>query len=745
MEEITALQIIKFSENLWGFTDSTMPVGAEPNLADVYAGVAEGDYISFTTRNGSNIYNRIPASIITYVDEVNPANNFGPVSALELIQYLKTDGFFGSGSGGEGETPTLQGLANSLIPNLVGRNGQYVVISGSGFTTQTLPSGFIQNNIAKVYNYNLTGAGEVTTQEVANKMNNLGSGGGTVGGFSISEIETPVIINVNRNGKQYKFLFKKGKGNYGNPTLFWPNVEAIDYELISILQLTPDDIEADPNAVITNLDPVTDGDYITKANLTQWDFTDSGNTQPDGGVKTYYFTYTQDGVLYFVQFIGEQGEYGGGISPDLTEEMFAAITNSDETPDGNYVEKTGQLSQTIEGDINLSTGNLTIQNVSIKSTGTPPLAGISGADLYIGQSPNLERTSRFYINEPMVLTNNGGHAFADYTPITQTENGGAYASFDSRPEVSGAFDWVHLIAYQARLQYTGSGNITDNMVAVSAALVHNGTGNVNEGIAVNIPSFSGTGTYTSRYGIKIGNFPIGANDYAIYTGIGKVRIGGSFSVASTSVFTGNAGFGTNAIAKVHSYSNTSAYAGAFGGVGNGVVIMTSANDPTMFVLNVGRAINPEALSGVTPIFQIKTDGTSTFTNPVTVATPTADLHAATKKYVDDSISSVKDGNINVTTSSGGTTTPVLSTFYGKNGNATVFVNATAGVGEVVLESAALMAGKTVIVIKTDASVNAVTIKGAGTTNINGSNTYVISTQYDNVSIKSNGTQYYIVS
>lgn len=104
--------------------------------------------------------------------------------------------------------------------------------------------------------------------------------------------------------------------------------------------------------------------------------------------------------------------------------------------------------------------------------------------------------------------------------------------------------------------------------------------------------------------------------------------------------------------------------------------------------------------------------------------------------------SYSDGNISKTANY-----TILAADYGRNGILNVYVNATAGAVQIELEAAASMGTATttkiVNVIKTDASANAVTIKGNGATLINAANTYLITAQYDNASVKSNGTQYYI--
>jgi len=86
---------------------------------------------------------------------------------------------------------------------------------------------------------------------------------------------------------------------------------------------------------------------------------------------------------------------------------------------------------------------------------------------------------------------------------------------------------------------------------------------------------------------------------------------------------------------------------------------------------------------------------------------------------------------------------VLTTDFGQNGTVTLFVDATSGAVTVTLPSSSAMVGNTINVIKTDGTANTVTVKGDGSTNINQANTYLLSAQNSNVTIKSNSTQYWI--
>lgn len=322
MADYTSIQIIKKAQNVWVFSDNTLPE-SKYWISNAYQDVINEDLVSFTTRNGSNIYNSQPYSIFTYIDELDSSNNFTPTSAEDLHIKLTERGFFGT-SGGGGSTPTLQGLANSLFGSLFGRGGQVVLIDDSelGFTTAEIDNLF-QNNVPRTTLYNFDGTGAVTSTDLANKINSLVS-------YVVSEIQTPIIIVGRKDGKDYKYLFKKGKGTWGtdaNP------VVASDFYPISIMNTTPDDVEDDPNATIIPLDDVVDNDFLAVANLTEWDFSDSGEIANDGGTISYYFSFTGiGGVEYFVRFIGDAGIYGG-TEPHFVEADFTEVTNSDVTPE----------------------------------------------------------------------------------------------------------------------------------------------------------------------------------------------------------------------------------------------------------------------------------------------------------------------------------------------------------------------------------------------------------------------------
>ncbi len=66
-------------------------------------------------------------------------------------------------------------------------------------------------------------------------------------------------------------------------------------------------------------------------------------------------------------------------------------------------------------------------------------------------------------------------------------------------------------------------------------------------------------------------------------------------------------------------------------------------------------------------------------------------------------------------------------------------DATAGAFPVTIPAVSSISGRILIFTKTDASVNAVTITRAGSDTINGATTYVLSNQYDSLTIATGET------
>lgn len=80
-----------------------------------------------------------------------------------------------------------------------------------------------------------------------------------------------------------------------------------------------------------------------------------------------------------------------------------------------------------------------------------------------------------------------------------------------------------------------------------------------------------------------------------------------------------------------------------------------------------------------------------------------------------------------------------------DGDRVVLADATSGAITLTLPLASQSRGMPLKVIKTDSSVNAVTLSGVGAENINGSSTKVLASQYETVEIICDGTEWFVLS
>ncbi|OIQ16542.1 MAG: hypothetical protein BM557_09515 [Flavobacterium sp. MedPE-SWcel] len=233
----------------------------------------------------------------------------------------------------------------------------------------------------------LVGTGEITRQEVATAINAL------PWILVIGKIVTPVTFEFTRNGKKYLFDFLSGKGWWGSVFSDGTDISALSVVLKSILNTTEADIDNNPAASLTTLGNIPDGDYLTIVNSEQRDFSDSGTQNENGAVKTYYFSYVTESVLYFVQFVGDPGIYDG----DLEATDFVASTNSNVIADldlQNKVDKPSPLP---------STGEIVVVGVDDQGNST----SIPTKELFI-----IDETTTPY-NSIDALINIGGYSAAN--------------------------------------------------------------------------------------------------------------------------------------------------------------------------------------------------------------------------------------------------------------------------------------------------------------------------------------------
>lgn len=334
--------IIRRTVDYWEFDDSVNP---QPVSCSGYSGLANGDNtITFTSENGQTKYNHVIYSEFEYLDEYG-GDNYTPTSASDLMQFLISQSFFGEGSGGGGST-TFIGLSDVSVPGGYAANqGKMFIVSGPGLVPVN-PSFAFQNNIGRWQSVGIVGTGEVTPADVAAFINANAN-------FNVLETTTPVFVTAQRteSGITRKFVFNFIAGKPPTGTLWGAGgtpTTATQYRLVSILTVTPSDIENDPNTIIYPIGTVPIGENFWEvANdlpspQTPFDLTDSGDIQPDGNPLVYYFSFTQDGVLYYAQFVGAQGLYGG-IETPFVESDFIVTANDTigDTPNLQLVTDTG--------------------------------------------------------------------------------------------------------------------------------------------------------------------------------------------------------------------------------------------------------------------------------------------------------------------------------------------------------------------------------------------------------------------
>lgn len=382
MEELTSLEIIRIGVRTWTIVPNG--IAADNRNQSLYNGSSAGDLVTIKSFNGGVEFKNIPFSIIKYTDNITPANNRNSfASAQEFDIYAKNQGFFydgGSGTGGATSFDELIDTPNSKL----GNSGKAVVVGESeialeyvlipiindstdigDFPQETLANKYLkrspdnlswilvdgiegtQNNIGKKRNY-----GTVTSAPTTAQMVTAMNAQTTV----INDQETPILVYMvslagvggsgdARNPAQtYTWIFMPGKGTYGSGGT--TVTSSMLYQL-PVNNLTPDDIDPD---YLYNLDPVIDGDFVSKANQSVWDFSDS--TYPESGIN-YYFSYTDDGVLYYALFVGNPGNYGSGGTA-FTESDFVTTTNGNIDPDpNNFLKLTGETYQAIDGGISV--------------------------------------------------------------------------------------------------------------------------------------------------------------------------------------------------------------------------------------------------------------------------------------------------------------------------------------------------------------------------------------------------------
>lgn len=99
-----------------------------------YDGIFMGNYLYIKTGNGAVMYNQVPYSVITYIDEVEGSAPETFTNAFQAFDKLKQVGFLkdSTTSGGSGSTQSFIDLDDVNVSTLAGRQGQYVKVNETG-------------------------------------------------------------------------------------------------------------------------------------------------------------------------------------------------------------------------------------------------------------------------------------------------------------------------------------------------------------------------------------------------------------------------------------------------------------------------------------------------------------------------------------------------------------------------------------------------------------------------------------
>ena len=325
----------------------------------------------------------------------------------------------------------------------------------------------------------------------------------------ITAKETPVIITASLladgpNGlsvtKIYKYLFKPGKGNWGqNGT----TISTRHLEEITIRNYLIDDLLGQSNAVIENLGVVADGNFIAKANASNWNFYDLG-TEGGAGQKTYYFSYETDDVLYFAQFTGTPGLYGISYTNKFSANDFVSSTDSRITDIPN-------LEKILEQG-----GNKNISQLINNGDGTSPFtteSAVNGLTVTVNQAAaemylkNSEGTILANVN--LAFLNNEGTTFF-YNETTE--------KLELKNDAGEVLSQVPVSAFVSNLMQSVEFNGSNQ----SLLEFKDATGNIVDSVAVTINNIQGLqaalNTKANANGSNATGFwPIGVNSASTAT------------------------------------------------------------------------------------------------------------------------------------------------------------------------------------------------------------------------------------
>lgn len=157
----------------------------------------------------------------------------------------------------------------------------------------------------------------------------------------------------------------------------------------------------------------------------------------------------------------------------------------------------------------------------IPSPSNPTFAGLT----INGNAPSEFVLSNIRFKVAQALASINTHAFEDYSTITTpSPTGEGYCSFDALPIWTGSGNHSHLVGFQSRPLYQGSGNLVDYLYGYRSFPTHAGLGTVAKHVGVQIDDIAGVGPVTQSIGLNINNITRGSGgNIAIQTNGGSIR------------------------------------------------------------------------------------------------------------------------------------------------------------------------------------------------------------------------------
>lgn len=219
-----------------------------------------------------------------------------------------------------------------------------------------------QNNVLKNISYtvNTSDSAPPSVAAVAALIN--------ANGFTVSEIETPVVITVTALGTdpqaKHIYFFTAGAGTYGSAA----TVVVASNVIYICTQGSAGESTGGGNTMVINLGAVSGNNYLAAINLSGRDLSDTD--------CEYFFTYRTNGDGLLLQFIGTNGYYGGAYPDDVVEadlQLIGSLPDEAATALG-YNAGTGDLQLKNSNGTVISTLNITATDAETQ-TNTTPVAG----------------------------------------------------------------------------------------------------------------------------------------------------------------------------------------------------------------------------------------------------------------------------------------------------------------------------------------------------------------------------------